>query len=387
MRSYLMIISHLYYVATQRKRKSSASSSSFGDMPPLLNLGRLIQGTLIKRPSAAIRSPYVADVSLHNNNSQSRGKKNNTTSSTILAHAPALDVGGMCVEGSDIYLTKRDGEGKTSHSIELVRGAPLVGNNDNGVLVGAHPRLGELIAEQVLKLGLLQEALPLKDGFVLGPPNDFTRTPAKKKLKSAEDDSDLNTITQSTNSNERKINLQQQVTLGDSRVDFQMTLSNGKSQHRVVIEVKNVVCADYEAGKAPQVTGPGHCVVVAPPTKSVEDDKAKGGYKRSALFPWGKTKGQKFDNKTVVSERACKHLRNLESLQLEKDTTSVVLFIINREDCESFRACREKCPVFAEILDDVVKAGEKPLAVRVRWTEDGDCYFDGMVPVKLNNTT
>ena len=152
-----------------------------------------------------------------------------------------------------------------------------------------------------------------------------------------------------------------------------------------------MVCADYGAGKAPVGTGPGHCVVEAPPTKSAEDGKAKdgktGGYKRSALFPWGRTKGQKFDNKTVVSERACKHLKNLESLQLEKDTTSVVLFIINREDCESFRACHERCPVFAEILDDVVKAGVKPLAVRVRWTDDGECYFDGMVPVKLNNTT
>jgi len=32
-------------------------------------------------------------------------------------------------------------------------------------MVGAHPALGELIAQEVLKLGLLQDALTLSNGF------------------------------------------------------------------------------------------------------------------------------------------------------------------------------------------------------------------------------
>ena len=368
--------------SSAKRRKLSAASTatvSSSTMPPLLDLGKLIRGTVVKRPSSVIKSPYVADVSLLT-------KKNKASASTVLAHAPALDVGGMCVAGSEIYLSERDGGGKTSHSIELVRGAPLTtSKKDNGVLVGAHPRLGELIAEQVLKLGLLTEALPLKNGFELGPVNDLSspkkESPKKPRAKKAKTDETISDIAKSAakgSGNATKISLQQQVTLGDSRVDFQMNLSHGNgTSHRIIFEVKNVVCADYESGTEPTPNGPGHCVVVAPTDGS--DDE---GYQRSALFPWGRTRGQTFDGRKVVSERACKHLRNLRSL-IDKDVTPVVLFIVNRSDCESVRACQEKCPVFAEVLKDVVKSGVKALAVRVRWTEEGQCYFDGVVPVKV----
>ena len=359
---------------TKEQNKKSNSSVVYDNMPPLLTLGRLIRGTLIKRPSATIRSPYVADVKI-------QGKKD-----TVLAHAPALDVGGLCFPGSDVYVLERPPGGKTSHSIELVCGDPI-DEEDTGVLVGAKPHLGEVIAEEVLKRGLItQDVLSLKDGFALGPVNDFTKksispkkgspkkqSPAKKKLKTNEDDMDTK-----LSATETMINLQQQVTIGDSRVDFQMTLTKpGGQSHKVVFEVKNVVCADYQASNAPVPKSPGHCVVVAPEGKKDEE------YKRAALFPWGKTRGQKFDNKPVVSERACKHLKNLESMLDEKNVTPVVLFIVNRADCQSMRPCHEKDPVFAEILSDVVKAGVKALAVRVRWTEDGECFYDGMLPVNV----
>lgn len=372
---------------------SSTSAPSLVDMPPLLNLGKLIGGSLVKRPSATIRSPYVADVSLM------KGKVKSST--TVLAHAPSLDVGGMCVAGSEVYMSERNGEGKTSHSIELVRGAPLGATNINGtseegVLVGAHPRLGELIAAEVLKRGLLADALPLKNGYKLGPVNCFESKKASpkktspKKRKSISDTNDTmskETITADANRDpndstapKMKINLQQQCTIGDSRVDFQMTLTNtlNNTSHQILFEVKNVVCADYEAGTEPTPTGPGHCVVVAPSKSDFNDEENE--YERSALFPWGRTRGQKFEGKSVVSERACKHLRNLQS-QLSKDITPVVLFIVNRSDCESVRACHEKCPVFAEVLADVINAGVKALAVRVRWTDEGECFYDGVLPV------
>lgn len=390
--------------SVKRRKLNGARSSSLAqandntNMPPLIDLGKFIRGTLVKRPSASIRSPYVADVALF------KGKKKSTTIDSVLAHAPSLDVGGMCVSGSEVYLSERNGEGKTSHSIELVRGAPLTktstaDSNDNdfseGVLVGAHPRLGELIAEEVLKRGLLQSVLPLQKGFELRPVNDIytakTSSPKKQRAKKGkqeaknDDDAHSAAVDKDGNSTSKtKISLRRQVTLGDSRVDFQMTLDhplNNSLSHRVIFEVKNVVCADYEAGTEPIKTGPGHCVVVAPPI-SCSDEDGKAGYKRSALFPWGRTRGQDFEGKKVVSERACKHLRNLQSL-LNEDVTTVVLFIVNRSDCESVRACDEKCPVFAEVLRDVVKAGVRALAVRVMWTEDGECHFDGVVPVTV----
>jgi len=263
-----------------------------------------------------------------------------------------------------------------------------------GVLVGAHPRLGELIAEEVLKRGLLRNALTFKNGFEIGPVDHIDETkksspkkpsPKKRKLDATIENGFNTSISTGANmdknsaSQETKtISLSRQVTLGDSRIDFQMTLTDphkSASPHRVLFEVKNVVCADYKAGEEPIQTGPGHCVVLAPPTQD-------GCYKRAAIFPWGRTRGQKFEGQSVVSERACKHLRNLQSLR-NKDVTSVVLFIVNRSDCQSVRACHEKCPVFAQVLEDVVKSGVKALAVRVRWTEDGDCFFNDVVPVSV----
>ena len=325
--------------AKKQKKSGGSALKSTETMPPLLDLGKLVRGTLVKRPSASIRSPYVADVSLFQN-----GKKD---SNVVLAHAPALDVGGMCVSGSEVFLSERPAGGKTSHAIELVRGAPLTNtkSSDMGVLVGAHPRLGELIAQEVLKRGLLKDEIMLKDGWEMGKVDD-----------------DL-------------INMKQQVTIGDSRVDFQLTISDKQSSQKVIVEVKNVVCADYKAGTEPSIRNDNHCVVVAP-TESAEDE-----YRRSALFPWGRL-GQKYDGRAVVSERAIKHLLNLRDLQNE-DVTTVVMFVVNRSDCDSMRACGERCPVFRDVLQEVVQAGVKAVGVRVRWEDDGRCFFDGFVPVQV----
>ena len=50
-------------------------------------------------------------------------------------------------------------------------------------IVGAHPRLGELIAEEVLKRGLLRNALPLDNGFEIGPVNYLEKDGSPKKPK------------------------------------------------------------------------------------------------------------------------------------------------------------------------------------------------------------
>ena len=383
------------------KRTATLQPQNLANMPPLINLGKLIRGTLVKRPSATIKSPYVADVSLcplannKNNQTKQKMKKNISTDNVekfALAHAPALDVGGLCSVGAEVHMTERPPGGKTSHAIELVKSSGK-DDSEKGVLIGAHPRLGELIALEVLKRGLLKDALPLENGFAIGPVDEMieskTKEEAKKRKLQAKngDRTDVKPINNSSiedetvnddESTKSKIYLKQQATLGDSRVDFEMTLTNPLHQmnHRVIFEVKNVVCADYEAGTEPVKMGTNHCVVVAPASDG------NYTYRRSALFPWARTRGQTFEGKKVCSERALKHLRNLESLT-ENNVTTVVLFIVNREDCESVRACHEACPVFKEVLESVVKAGVKALGVRVRWTEDGECFYDGLVPVQV----
>jgi sugar fermentation stimulation protein A len=57
-----------------------------------------------------------------------------------------------------------------------------------------------------------------------------------------------------------------------------------------------------------------------------------------------------------VAARSAKHLRELEAMVAEGDR-AVVLFVVQRMDCEAFSACHELDPVFAGGLDRAADAG------------------------------
>ena len=61
-----------------------------------------------------------------------------------------------------------------------------------------------------------------------------------------------------------------------------------------------------------------------------------------------------------VAARSSKHLRELEAMIAEGDR-SVVLFVVQRTDCEAFSACRELDPAFARQLDQAADAGVEVL--------------------------
>ncbi|GMH85936.1 hypothetical protein TrST_g9949 [Triparma strigata] len=300
--------------ATTKKKQSSlvikTLSESTSSETVLLDLGPLVSGVVVKRPSATIRSPYVADVRLPDG-------------SIALAHAPALDVGGLCAPGCKVLLKERPPGGKTSHSIELVYCTGPESGASGQAIVGAHPRLGEQLSKIVLERGLVE-----------GLSGD----------------------------------IQGQKTLGDSRVDFVIDEVN-------VVEVKNVVCADYHASTAPAKRNENHCVVTS--SAPISD------YARAGIFPWGKV-GQEFEGKKVVSERAIKHIRNLSSLlQSTKNgiETATVLFCLNRGDCKTMRACHEQDPVFASELEKARKEGVEVKCFQVEWTPEGVCRYVGAVEV------
>lgn len=324
----------------------------------LLDLGELVMGRVVKRPSAKVRSPYVSDVMLLD--------KDGNEGETIQAHSPALDVGGLCVPSSIVLMSKRPPGGKTSHAIELLYApAPdkAIVEGKDGVLVGVHPSLGEKLAEIVLQKGLLQDVI----GFGEAKLCTRKRSSPKKKKKTIEESEEEKSV-----QNDGLI-LRRQCTYGDSRVDFEITDNTSPHPTRSLVEVKNVVCSDYASDLAPEKTGPNHCVI-----------KADGeNYSRTAIFPWGRV-GQTFEGKKVVSERAIKHLRNLGHLTAtdENINEAIVLFVINRSDCEHMRACHEACPTFAMELKNLSKKkGCKITSFRVRWTDSGKAYFDGVVTV------
>jgi len=342
----------------KRKRESSVSNSA-EDL--LLDLGKLQKGRLIKRPSATVRSPYVSDVMLINEDGEDEGE-------VVLAHSPALDVGGLCAPGATVFMSKRPPGGKTAFAIELLLAPPpdnkLAVNPEN--LVGCHPNLAEKIAEEILKKGLLKEAI----GY---GPAQLNLKKDKKKKKG----------TDPVAESPQGIILSRQKTYGDSRVDFELVDQTADSDNsRMLVEVKNVVCSDFAPEFAPKKTGPNHCVIVADDVSSEESSIRE--YQRYGIFPWGRV-GQTFEGKKVVSERAIKHVRNLVDMIEKKDENikATILFVVNRSDCERMRACHEQCPVFASELSEAAKKGCIVLSVKIRWTSEGKAFFDGLMPITL----
>ena len=61
--------------------------------------------TLVKRPSAKIKSPYVSD-----------GTRGNQT---YTIHTPALNMGGQCVEGTKLICDKSKESSKTDYIITV----------------------------------------------------------------------------------------------------------------------------------------------------------------------------------------------------------------------------------------------------------------------------
>lgn len=340
---------------TSLSAKVPESSACSVDETPLLDLGTLVEGVVVKRPSSKIKSPYVADCRLVNAEPDAP---------MALAHAPALDVGGLCAPNCTVLMKERPPGGKTSHSIELVLAAGPNGDDKDKVLVGAHPQLGEKLAEEVLRRGLLRDEL----GFDAA--TKTLRSSPKKKRKSDIDDD---------HNNEKLapgIYLKKQVTYGDSRVDFELTKmeQDESSSSKALLEVKNIVCSDYFSAHAPEKMNDNHCVIISP-------EEVEARYQRNAIFPWGRL-GQEFEGKKVVSTRAIKHMRNLaDTGKKNSNIQPIIMFVVNRSDCKRVRACHEQCPVFAEELTKAKKNGVKIVAFRVKWSKDGKAFFDGVVPV------
>lgn len=71
-----------------------------------------------------------------------------------------------------------------------------------------------------------------------------------------------------------------------------------------------------------------------------------------------------------VAARSLKHLRELETMVAEGDR-AVVLFVVQRTDCEAFSACHELDPAFARGLDQAADAGLEVLVYACNVAVDG----------------
>ena len=103
----------------------------------LIHFAETIEGQITKRPSQFCKTPYVADVTIKDDNNNQ-----------IMAHSPSLGCCGLAEAGSNVIMTKVKDQHtqKCSHTIQLA----LYSERDNNVIIGINPKLGETIAEQSL---------------------------------------------------------------------------------------------------------------------------------------------------------------------------------------------------------------------------------------------
>lgn len=150
----------------------------------LYQIGPLVKGKVLKRPSAHCRSPYVADVLLDDDETP------------IIAHAPALGCCGYADKDKDIYLTVHPNPKLCTHVIHLAH----VVEKESTYLIGMHPKSAERIVHTCLSLGCIDS---------------------------------LDHVSE----------IQKEKTFLNSRFDF---LCRDKNGNQTIIEVKSVPCGDYE---------------------------------------------------------------------------------------------------------------------------------------------
>lgn len=165
----------------------------------VMKIDDLVEGIIVKRPSKLVKSPYVADVIINNNE--------------FIAHTASLGCCGLCEFGSSIMFSPMKTKKPTkkinleAESKKCVFSAQLsiIYEKNHEIIIGIHPRLAELLVENCLTKNYLSI---LKD---------------VKRYK-----------------RETTIFVENKV---DSRFDF---TGIDKNNVPFIMEVKNVPLADYE---------------------------------------------------------------------------------------------------------------------------------------------
>ena len=161
----------------------------------MLKIDNLIEGSVSKRPSAYIKTPYVADVIPYNSDV------------SVLAHTASLGCCGLADTGASILMSsvpktkKPDGKLHCEYRVYL----SVIREKDNETIVGIHPKLAEELTESALKNNMLNRLQNVR-----------------------------------TYKRETVIYVEGKV---DSRFDFSGIDCNGIP---FIMEVKNVPLADYE---------------------------------------------------------------------------------------------------------------------------------------------
>lgn len=249
---------------------------------------------VVARPSKIVKTPYVADIMF-------------VDDPTIYqAHAPSLGCSGLVDVDSNVYVSGKPPKAekdaaKTTHTIY---GTTVYG----GWRVGVNPMIANKVVRRIIEAGL-------------GSPVDFGSAKT----------------------------VEQEVTVGDSRIDMKVTHEDGSISW---VEVKNVPlanytnlaegCKDYRAAAVPAQTS----------------DKPE---EKIAIFPDGYRKNKA----DAVSPRATKHLQNLMERVAAGDQAYCV-YLCQRTDAVQFEPAALDT-IYSETFRRAMDAGVCMRCYVVEW--------------------
>lgn len=104
-------------------------------MIKLISFENVEEGVVIKRPSASIKSPYVADVIVDDE--------------SLLCHTPSLGCCGLADKDANVFVIKKDKETKCSHSIYFSK--YVEEEKESETIICIYPKLSENMVEICLK--------------------------------------------------------------------------------------------------------------------------------------------------------------------------------------------------------------------------------------------
>lgn len=280
-------------------------------MSRLLTIENLVEGTVAKRPSKFIKTPYVADINLVNE------------ADTVLGHTASLGCCGLADVGATIMMApsnkKQDKKEKKEdeklcceYSVYL----SVIKERNEEIVVGIHPKLAENLVEATLKANLFQKLQNIK-GY----------------------------------KREKAIFIKDQV---DSRFDFIGVDSDGIP---FIMEVKNVPLADYED-------------TVKKDRKNGSSYDERDINSKVAYFPDGYRK----KSADPVSPRALKHIRELTLIKRETKIRCIMCYVIQRTDVDRFQPSVVD-PEYREAVKIAIEAGVEIITLVIKWTKEGDAYF------------
>ena len=270
----------------------------------LVDLKEVCRGEIVNRPSKKCKTPYVADVRIEMGQDQE-----------ILGHSPSLGCCGLADKGAIVLMspTSNPPSGSTkqpvcSYRIDLA----IYKEDDNEIIVGINPKMGETIAEEALKQNCIACLQNVKS---------YTR----------------------------------EVKIMNSRFDFAGIDVNGTP---FVLEIKNVPLADYvDVPKKDRE----HCLAQL---------EHKNFHEKIAYFPDGYRK----NSTDVVSPRALKHIQELEEIAITGKVRAILCFIVQRNDVKQFQTSNIDL-IYKAAVYKASQNGVEIITIQVEWTTQGKCYF------------